>query len=166
MKKAIYYPGLGGGIERGMYQIMRHFGYKVRQQNLDYYDIWNLDKGKSFMEREIEIAKDSDLIFGISFGGYVAYQVAKATGKKCILINPALDRKKTRTGIYDFDINYEPHKFPLNVYIATHDDVVPPIYTTEYLKKNEPDCKTFFIEDMSHGSSYEEIVQILKHSNV
>ncbi len=164
MKKAIYYPGLGSGVEPGMTQILKYFGYKLRQKELDYYDIWDEDKGKTFMEKEFDNAKDADLIVGISFGGYVAYHVAKATGKKCILINPALDRKKTKTGIYDFDMDYEPKKFPLNVYISRYDEVVPPKYTTDYIKDNAVDCKVYFIDDMGHGSSYEHIVEILKHA--
>lgn len=164
MKKAIYYPGLGGGVEPGMTQILKYFGYKLRQKKLDYYGIWYNDKGKTFMENAIKDAQDADLIIGISFGGYVAYHVAMATGKKCILINPALDRNKTRTGIYDFDMDYEPKKFPLNVYISPDDEVVPPQYTTDFIKNNDVDCKVYFIKDMDHGSSYEHIVQILRHA--
>lgn len=164
MKNAIYYAGLGGGKEPAMYKILAHFGYKLQQEDLDYYDIWYTDKGKAFMEEEIKKAKNTDLIIGISFGGYVAYHVARATGKKCILINPALDRAKTTTGIYDFDMAYEAKKFPLNIYLAPEDNVVPYRYTTNYIKKNNIECEVYYIEEMDHCPSYQELIQILRHN--
>jgi predicted alpha/beta hydrolase family esterase len=166
-KRAIYYQGLGGGLQEGMFYIFQKlFSYKLRHRDLDYYDIWETDQGKEFMKKEIEIAKNADCIFGISLGGYVAFHVARATGKKCVLINPALDRSKTLTGIYDFDMNYTPQKFELSMYIDPDDDVVPSQYTFDYIDTNNIDAEIYLINEMGHSPSYEHVVEILKHSKI
>lgn len=166
MKKAVYYTGLGGGVEPVLDRILDYFKYDLYQEDHDYYQYWIDDKGESFMRREIENAKDKSLVIGLSFGGYVAYHVAKANGIPCILINPALDRAKTRTGIYDFEMNYEPKDIKLEVYIATDDNVVPPRYTTNYLKKNSIECQIVKIDDMGHNCSYQHIFDILGNSKI
>jgi alpha/beta superfamily hydrolase len=164
MKKAIYYAGLGGGVEPMLYEIFNYFGYDLIQEDYDYYAEWHSDKGANLMMREFEKAKDADLIFGISFGGYVGFHVAKATGIPCILINPALDRAKTRTGIYDFIMDYVDKSPEFEIYIATQDEVVLPRYTINYLKRNKNKVSLMMVEDMTHGSSYEHIVKFLYES--
>ena len=91
-KKVVMYHGLGGTPAGTTKRVLNQHGLGVLFEFFDYEKEWVKDHGKSMFEKELKKIEKTDLIIGNSYGGYLAYQLSKATGKDLLLINPALDR--------------------------------------------------------------------------
>ena len=96
MKKVIFFHGYGGEPIQFITDLFEHIGYETIQQHINYDDEWDLDRCKSIVEKSIELSKDCYAIIGLSLGGYTAHLIANHLGKKCILINPGLDRMRSQ----------------------------------------------------------------------
>jgi len=149
-KTCVIYHGLGSRPAISRTQLLNKAGYSVISELFDYDSEWDLDEGKSLFESQLEIAKDVDLIIGISFGGYLGYKLSKATGKDLILINPALDRAKSKSMIKEFDI--PDYNLPSNieVFFGEFDTSVPKEYAMEYFKNKGEDFRYHIVKDMNH----------------
>lgn len=165
-KSVVIYHGLGSKPAPVRSLILKRLGYDVISELFDYESEWNLDKGKSLFENQLEIVKNADLIIGISFGGYLAYNLAKSENKPLILINPALDRDKSKTNIKHFDISYIPHKIDIEVFLGENDVSIPKEITIDFLNKTNDNFTYNIIHKMEHRIPDEFFRQIIKQSRL
>jgi hypothetical protein len=149
-KTCVIYHGLGSKPAISRTQLLNKAGYTVISELFDYDAEWDLDEGKSLFETQLKVVKDVDLIIGISFGGYLGYKLSKATGKDVILINPALDRAKSKSMIKEFDIpnSYLPSN--IEIFFGEFDTSVPKEYAIEYLNNKGEDYRHHIVKDMNH----------------
>lgn len=161
---ALLYHGLGGSPSPMREKSLTKRGFNVINEHHDYVEEYNFDFGKSLFERELIKAEKSNLIIGISFGGYLAYHLAKATGTDCILINPALDRSISKTSLKkDFDIKYEKKVCSIDVYSGCFDRIVDYEKTLDYLIKWHPSANFTAIE-AEHRIPIKTFSKIIKES--
>ncbi len=165
-KKAIFFHGYGGEPIPVITQIFDYLGYDMEQPYIDYDDEWDLDKGKSLFYESLKNSNDCDLVVGLSLGGYLADLVANNLSKNCIIINPGIDRSKTRLHIKDFDCTRVINNCNLEVYLGDKDFQIPNSYTINYLNKNNINARVEIIENMEHVFSLDEFIQIIKMSNL
>lgn len=162
-KTCVLYHGLGSQPAISREQLLNKAGYNVISEHFDYDLEWDVDQGKSLFEKQLEVVKNVDLIIGISFGGYLAYKLSKATGKDVILINPALDRAKSQSVIKDFDIPDSNLVSNIEIFFGFLDTSVPMDYAIDYLKRRkEYDYSAYTIKDMAHrvpDNFFKEIVE-------
>lgn len=179
MKKVIFFHGYGGEPIPFITDLFEHIGYETIQQHINYDDEWDLDRCKSIVEKSIELSKDCYAIIGLSLGGYTAHLIANHLGKKCILINPGLDRMRSQLylgnqfptdddsseeDLKDFNFVTEFNKCELEVYLGGKDFQIPNNYTTEYLIKNKIDARVEILKDMYHVFNLQEFIKIIKMS--
>jgi predicted esterase YcpF (UPF0227 family) len=133
MKKAIFFHGYGGEPIPVITEIFKHLNYEMIQPDIDFDEEWDFDNCKSLFYESIDNASDCDLIIGLSLGGYLAYLVANALGKDCIIINPGIDRSKTLLHIKEFDCPKLENKCNLEVFLGDRDIQIPNKNTINYL---------------------------------
>lgn len=161
-KKATFYHGLGGERNPDKIHLLKEMGYDTYYPNIDFDDEWYYDKCKSLFLRELVRSKNSNIIMGTSLGGYLAYNVAKALNKECVLINPSINRKMSKLNIREFDMNYVA-KFPkIKVFFGELDDYVIDKYQIETLEENGDDYEYTHIPDMDHGLPLDKFKEILE----
>lgn len=166
MKKCIVYHGLNSKPSLSRTKMLNSFGYDVLAQYFNYHNEWNKDKGKSLFARELVKASKTDLILGISFGGYLAYQLSKATGADLLLINPAIDRKKSKSVIKDFDIENFNKTSNIEIFSGSLDTVVPVKNAELYLKEKGEKYDLSIIDGMGHRTPNKTFLEILKNSKL
>lgn len=150
MKSCVIYHGLGSKPDMERIEILKNSGYIVISEFFDYEKEWILDKGKSLFEKELNKINKINLIIGISFGGYLAYQLSKATGIDVLLINPALDRNKSKSKIKNFDIPEYSLESNIEIFFGENDIIIPMEYTKDYLSEKNEDFRYHIIEGMAH----------------
>lgn len=165
-KKVVIYHGLGSKPAPLRNRLLEKIGYEVTCDFFDYEYFWDLDEGKSLFEQELKKSASTDLIIGISFGGYLAYHLAKALNKNLVLINPALDRNKSKTKIKDFDIEYESHKINIECFFGQNDTSVPKEYNMDYLQREKDPFSCYIIPEMAHRVPNEYFMEIIKRSKL
>ncbi len=165
MKKLIFVHGYGGEPIPFITELFKYLGYETIQQYIDYDYEWDLDECKSITEESIELSKDCDVVIGLSLGGYTANLIANKLRKKCILINPGIDRDRSQLEIKDFNYPLEKNDINLEVFLGARDFQIPNHYTTEYLKRNGIKARIEVLEDMYHVFNDEQFVRIVKMSN-
>lgn len=150
-KTCVLYHGLGSKPAISREQLLNKAGYNVISEHFDYDLEWDVDQGKSLFESQLKVLENVDLIIGISFGGYLAYKLSKATGKDVILINPALDRFKSQSIIKEFDIPDSNLLSNIEIFFGFLDKSVPMDYAIDYLnRRKEYDYSSYIISDMAH----------------
>lgn len=168
----LIYHGLNGGVDNKKINHLEKKGFHVIMHKHDYRmeygskeNPWDL--GKSFMKRQEVVARNADIILGTSFGGYVAYLLGCQLHKDVILINAALNRSVTLTGIQDFD-------YPLNekqakrieYFHGTNDTTVNASKSLEILKHPSGYYKEIKIPGMEHSVPLEKFKQICEQSYI
>jgi len=164
MKKVIFFHGYGGEPISEITEIFKYIGCETIQQHIDYDEEWEKDFGKSITEQSIELAKDCDLIIGLSLGGYTAHLIANHLEKKCILINPGLDRSRSLLDIKEFDYPQIVNNCPLEVYLGGRDFQIPNHYTTEFIERMGIEARVETLETMYHVFNLDEFIHIIKMS--
>jgi len=86
LMKLLYFPGVQS-ILADDYEYAQSYKLVHLMQicDCDIFDYRNFDAQKS-----IKLVKEYDVLFGSSFGGYFAFNMAVITGQKCISVNPSL----------------------------------------------------------------------------
>lgn len=163
-KKVLVLHGLGSEPNSHRQKMLEKLGFEVIQEHHNYKLEWEKDKGESFFNKQLEIAKTCNLIIGISFGGYVAYHLSHATGINTMLINPALDRSKSKTEIKDYIMNYNYKPCQIELYVGENDKSVPPENAIDYMKEHDDNVVINTIPKMEHRVPDEFFVKILKLS--
>lgn len=164
-KKAVFFHGYGGEPIPVITQIFNYLGYDMVQPHIDFDEEWDFDECRSLFLESIRNYSDCDLIVGLSLGGYLADLVANSLSKNCIIINPGIDRSKTRLHIKDFDCDRVINNCNLEVYLGDRDFQIPNSYTIDYLNKNNINARVEIIKGMEHVFNLEEFIQIVKMSN-
>jgi hypothetical protein len=165
MKKAIFFHGYGGEPIPEITELFRHLGYDMIQPDIDFDDEWEFDNGKTLLKDSISIAKECDLIIGLSLGGYLAYLTGNSVGKNCLVINPGIDRSKTQLHIKEFDFPKIENNCNLEVFLGDKDNVIPNSNTVNYINKNSIKARVEIIKNMGHVFDFEELIKIIKMSN-
>lgn len=165
-KKVLILHGLGGSPSEDKSLVFEKRGYDVIFPFIDYEKEWDKDMCKSLFNNILNKSIDVDLILGQSLGGYLGFLLGNILNVNTILINPALDRSKTKLKIkefdLDFDISYENPN--IEIFYGKLDNLVPMEVTKQYLNNNNIKCKEYIIDDMAHRSSAEDIDNILNIS--
>jgi len=165
-KKIIFFHGYGGEPIPQVTDALKYLGaIDVIQTHINYDYEWALDKGKSLFERCVNESKDCDLIIGLSMGGYTAHLVANKLQKDCIIINPGLDRMRSRVHVKDFDCDTTINNCNLEVYLGDKDIQIPNHYTTEYLDRCGINARVETIKGMEHCFDMNQFVHIIRISN-
>ncbi len=167
-KKCVYYHGLGGSPSGAMSYILGLFGYEMVCEHIFFEEEWQKDRGKSFCERQLDVVKDADLIMGNSFGGHPAYIMAKATGIDLILVNPAVNRKKSTTGIGSYIApKVKADKAPrIEAFFGELDDYVLKEWQIDFFKQNGDEFTGFIVTGMEHNSEFNHWCTILQTSEL
>jgi hypothetical protein len=165
-KTCIFYHGLGGEPISWIKEMMNEKGFYVVQDHIDFYKEWFKDKGKSLMEKQFKKAEKADLIMGLSFGGHPAYLSAKHASTNLLLINPAVNRKRSTVGIGYYKAPVNDNKIDIEVYFGQFDQVVPKAYTQEFFHNTGEEYNAWIINRMQHGISNLDYKVIIEHSPI
>ncbi len=165
-KNVAMYHGLGSAPNVDRNKTFTKLGYNVLSELHDYKHIYEVDCGEKFFKAELEKVKGFDLIVGLSFGGYISYNLSLATGIPCILINPALDRAKSVWTNSFFKMEYEKINSDIEVFCGVNDKSVLPTITSEYLKENNPTVEINYIDIMAHRVPHIYFSKIIKSSKL
>lgn len=163
-KSCVIYHGLGSKPALSRISMMNKKGYITLSEKFDYEKEWDLDKGRTLFQNEYNKINKIDLIIGISFGGYLAYKLSKATGVDVLLINPAINRDKSKSKIGHFDIEMFDKKSNIEVFFGEFDTAVPKENTIQFLNNIGEDYVSHIIKDMAHRIPDIYFKQILKQS--
>lgn len=168
LKTCVYYHGLGGAPSQAMSYLMSLFGYHMICEHSHFEWEWQKDRGKSYMERQLKVVKDADLIIGNSFGAHPAYIVAKATGKDLLLVNPAVNRKKSSTGIGSYIApKVKAEKAPrIEAFFGELDDYVLKEWQIDFFKQNGDEFTGFIVTGMEHNSEFNHWCTIFQTSEL
>jgi predicted esterase YcpF (UPF0227 family) len=166
MKKLTYLHGLGGSFSNDRDRVFKKFGYDFYYPTIDYKENWNLDRCRSLVETITKYSEDSDIIIGISIGGYLAHIVANLLGKDCLIINPALNRDLSRTDIKWFDTKHIYNNSNLEIYLGDMDSVIPNENTINFVKDLDINSNINIISGMGHRCSDTNLIKILKSSKL
>lgn len=165
-KTILIYHGFGSSPNSDRNKTFTKLGYNVISELHDYGKEYLTDYGKSFMDKQIDISKSADIILGISFGGYVAYELSKIHNKPCLLINPALDRDRSKSSTKHYDFvkgTFEPY---VEFYYGCDDQNVDPLITIEYLENNYKNYTINPIAGMGHRVPHLFFSKIIKQSKL
>lgn len=162
-KSCVIYHGFGSEPNPFRNKMLNAAGYVVLCEHFDYQKEYELDRGKSLFEAELKKIRGVDLILGISFGGYLGYKLSKATGIDLLLINPALNRKKSKSPV-EYDIPDYSMKSNIDIFFGEFDTAVPKENTIEYLKEVGEDYTSNILEGMEHRTPESYFIRILKES--
>ena len=168
LKKMVYFHGLGGQPSGAMSYLASLFGYEMICEHVQFEWEWQKDKGKSFCERQLKVVKDADLIMGNSFGAHPAYIMAKATGIDLLLVNPAVNRKRSSTGIGSYIApKVKAPKAPrIESFFGELDDYVPKEYAIEFFKEKGDEFTGYIVTGMDHGTEFNHWCTILQTSEI
>ena len=165
MKKVIFFHGYGGEPIPEITEIFKYIGWETIQQHIDYDEEWDLDSCKSITEKSADLAKDCDLVIGLSLGGYTAHLISNQLEKDCILINPGIDRSRSLLHIKDFDYPQVVNNCRLEVFLGGRDFQIPNNYTTEFIERKGICARVEKLEKMYHVFNLEEFIHIVKMSD-
>jgi hypothetical protein len=165
-KTCIFYHGLCGEPISWVKTMLNEKGYYVHQEHIDFYKEWYKDRGQSMMEKQFKKAEKADLIAGLSFGGYVAYLAAKSSGSDLLLVNPAVNRARSTTGIGNFRVPELNKDINIEVFFGQMDMVVPSRYTQEFFQKTGEKYTAWQVNNMQHGISNLDFHIIINHSEL
>ena len=166
-KSIAIYHGLNGEPSPERSKLLESVGYNdIYYPHIDFDAEWEKDKGKSLFERELSLLRGIDLIMGFSLGGYLAFELAGHLSTNLILINPALDRSKTKLDIKHFDITTKRQFGKIETFLGANDYLVDKSITLNYLKENNIKSDITIIEGMEHRTPMNYFVEILNKSNL
>ena len=149
-KVCVLYHGLGSKPAPSRINMLNDEGYVVLCEQFDYHKEWEEDRGESLFKRELKKIRKVDLIVGISFGGYLAYKLSKATGIDTLLINPALNRDRSKSVIKHYNTGDFNEKSKVEIFFGESDTSVTKEYTHEYLESVEQEYISHIVKGMAH----------------
>lgn len=166
MKKVLMLHGLGGEADPVLSKVINMFGCQTEFPQLDFAEEWYYDKCKYLVEAMAMEYKDVDVIIGLSLGGYLGFILANHLNKPCILINPSVNRAKSKLAIRNFDFKFELTNPETEVFFGDLDDVVPNENTTEYFDRIQYEYTPHIVKGMEHGFDIYEFIYILRNSKI
>jgi hypothetical protein len=166
-KSIAVYHGYGGEPAPDRIKFLESVGFsKIHYPYIDFDGEWELDKCKSLFERELESLKNIDLLIGVSLGGYLAFELAGYLSKDLVLINPGLDRNKTKLDINFFDI--EPmRKFgKIETFLGSEDKLIDKLITLQFFEENKINSDIKIIDGMEHRLPLNYFIEIYNKSKL
>lgn len=161
------YHGLGGRPAKDRIDLLKSFGYdNIVYPYINFEKEWDLDRCKSMFQRELENVKDVDVIVGFSLGGYLAYLLARHTGKDLVLVNPSLDRDKSTLRVKDFDVEDVNNLGKIEVFFGENDTVIPKESQINYLNENDIKFSQYIIKNMEHRTPIDKFEEIINTSTI
>lgn len=149
-KKVIFYHGLFGSPNIDKQNILIDLGYDIVSEKFYYDEIYNKDKGFEFINNQISLLKDVDLIIGNSFGGHIAYNLSLISGIDCIIFNPVLGKNELSFDTFNFGDFIKKKSPKLNIIFGKNDKIISPELTLDFLSKSNIKFNHEFIFDMAH----------------
>lgn len=166
-KSIAVYHGLGGEPNPERIAYLESIGYKeVYYPHIDFDLEWEKDKCKSLFERELNLLRGIDVIIGVSLGGYLAFELAGHLSTPLVLINPSLDRTKTRLDIKFFDIQTKRNFGKIETFLGSEDVLIDKDITINYLKNNKIKSDIKIVNGMEHRTPIEYFIEIVEESNI
>jgi hypothetical protein len=166
-KRVAVYHGLGGGPNPERISYLKSLGYRnIYYPFIDFEDEWDYDKGKSLFYSEVNALKNVDIIIGFSLGGYLAFELAGYLSKDLILVNPAIDRSKTKLAIKSFDIEPKRNFKKVEVFLGTADALIDKNIPINYLKELNIKADISMVEGMEHGTPINYFMDIVNKSKL
>lgn len=162
--KVLILHGLHGSPANDRIKLLESMGYDPIYPHIDYEKEWVKDKCKSLFLKSSQLAKNCKLIIGISLGGYLAFLLSSNLNINAILINPSLDRSKTKLEITFFDAPIVNSNIPIEIYLGENDTVIPKENTINYLKTIDSNYSLNLIKGMEHRCPINEFKNILNKS--
>jgi predicted esterase YcpF (UPF0227 family) len=141
-------------------------GYNVIYPHIDYEMEWSKDRCLSLFKKQLIITKNSDIIIGISLGGYIAFELSGYLSKDVILINPAIDRTKTKLNIKEFDIDRISNYGKIEVFFGENDNVIENSITIDYLNRKSINFDYSIIKNMEHRVPIDKFKDIINKSKL
>lgn len=160
------YHGAGGRPAKDRIDLLSSMGYEVLYPFIDFEKEWDLDRCKSLFQRELNSIKDVDILVGFSLGGYLAYLLAKHTGKDLILVNPSLDRSKSLLKVREFDVEDMNNLGKVEVFFGENDTLIPKESQIDFLNKNNINFTQYIVKDMEHRTPINKFEEIINRSSI
>jgi predicted esterase YcpF (UPF0227 family) len=165
-RTVVVYHGFGGYPSIDRIKYLEEIGYKVIYPHIDYEMEWNKDMCSSLFKKQLIINKKSDLIIGISLGGYTAFELSGYLSKNIILINPAIDREKTKLDIRKFNIDSMSNYGKIEVFFGENDTVIDNSITIDFLNRRSVRFDYSIIKNMEHRVPIDKFIDIIKRSKL
>jgi len=168
-KSIAVYHGLGSGPDPGRIEYLRSIGYvNIHYPRIDFEGEWYKDGCKSMFIRELRSIKEKeiDLLLGFSIGGYLAFELAGKSSIDLVLVNPAIDRSKTRLDIKYFNIPNGRNFGKIETFLGSKDDLIDRNIPINFLRKNNIKSDIHIIDGMEHGTPPEYFVEIVNKSKL
>lgn len=166
-KSIAVYHGLGGSPSEDRIEYLESIGFNnILYPHIDFENEWNLDKGKSLFYNQLDKIKNVDIILGFSLGGYLAFNLAGHLSKNLIMVNPAIDREKTKLDIKKFDILEKFDFSKIEIFFGENDTLVPRELAIKYLEKSNIDSTQYIIDGMEHRTPIDNFIEICNLSNI
>lgn len=165
-KTVMVLHGLGGNPAQDRIDYLEKLGYNVIYPHIDFEKEWNKDKCNSLVNNIVNMYNDVDLFIGMSLGGYLAFILANIYDKHCILINPSLNREKSKLKIKDFDYNYQITNPHTDVFHGELDKVVNIYDTIDYLHSINYKYELIEVKSMEHRVPISNFINILRRSDI
>lgn len=150
-KSIAVYHGYGGEPSPDRIRFLESVGFsKIHYPYIDFDEEWELDKCKSLFRRELKSLKNINTLIGVSLGGYLAFELAGNLSKDLVLINPGLDRNKTRLDIKFFDIKPMRNFKKIETFLGSEDRLIDKSITLQFFKENKINSEIRIIDGMEH----------------
>ncbi|MCF1190112.1 hypothetical protein LRR18_00835 [Mangrovimonas sp. AS39] len=141
----LYLHGLNGSLNNEKRAILEKYG-EVYSPSIDY------EKDPNSIEGLINLFKEKDInvVIGSSMGGFAGYYISNAYQRPALLFNPALAVRSVEqlVPILDHEKSILKH-----FVLGTHDDIVDPKKTLDYLIKTvelHPEYTIHLRNDLAH----------------
>lgn len=165
-KSVLVLHGYGGRPASDRTRALSQRGYRVYYPHIDFDMEWEKDNCQSIIQYFIEKYRDVDALIGFSLGGYLAFIIANAINKPCILINPALNRKTTKLKIKSFDFNFDITNPRTEIFFGENDNIVNKEDVIDYLNSIDYKYIDNTVKMMEHRCSFTNFKNILNRSKI
>ena len=166
-KSIAVYHGLNGEPNPERIAYLKSVGYnEIYYPFIDFESEWEKDMGKSLFERELGLLRGIDLIVGFSLGGYLAFELAGHLSTNLILVNPSLDRSKTKLEIKSFDIPVKREFSKVEVFLGSDDILIDKNVTLNFLKSQNIKSDITIVDGMEHRTPINYFREIINKSKL
>ncbi len=166
-KSIAIYHGYGDWPNLERIEYLKSIGYtNIHYPYINFDKEWYRDGCRSLFQREVRATQNINLVMGFSLGGYLAFEVAGKSKKDLILVNPAIDRSKTKLNIKYFDIPENRNFGRVETYLGSEDDLIDKSITINFLRESGIKSNTYIFNGMEHWTYIEEFIPIMNKSKL
>jgi len=166
-KSIAVYHGYRGEPATDRIDFLKSVGFsEIYYPHINFDKEWKFDKCKTLFEREVKSIEDVDILIGISLGGYLAFELSGYTSKNLVLINPSLDRNKTKLDIKFFDIKSMRNFGKIETFLGSEDKLIDKRITLQFFEENKIKSDVKIIDGMEHRLPLNYFKEIYNKSNL